>query len=90
MDALPMEEKNHDLEYKSTTEWAHMCGHDGHMATIMATAKVIVSNRDKIPKNKFVRLLFQPAEEGPGGALPMIKEGCMNGIDEVYGYHNIP
>jgi metal-dependent amidase/aminoacylase/carboxypeptidase family protein len=37
-----------------------------------------------------IRLLFQPAEEGPGGALPMIKEGCLKGIDEVYGYHNIP
>jgi metal-dependent amidase/aminoacylase/carboxypeptidase family protein len=34
--------------------------------------------------------LFQPAEEGPGGALPMVKEGCLNDIDEVYGYHNIP
>jgi hippurate hydrolase len=34
--------------------------------------------------------LFQPAEEGPGGALPMIKEGCLDQIDEVYGYHNIP
>jgi amidohydrolase len=35
-------------------------------------------------------MLWQPAEEGPGGALPMIKEGCLNGVDEVYGLHNIP
>jgi len=34
--------------------------------------------------------LWQPAEEGPGGAKPMVEEGCMKGIDEVYGYHNIP
>jgi amidohydrolase len=34
--------------------------------------------------------LFQPAEEGPGGAAPMIEEGCLDNIDEVYGYHNIP
>ena len=44
----------------------------------------------KIPSNKMVRLLFQPAEEGPGGAKPMIEEGCLDGIQEVYGYHNIP
>lgn len=43
-----------------------------------------------MPSNKFVRLLFQPAEEGPGGAKPMIEEGCLENIDEVYGYHNIP
>ena len=49
-----------------------------------------MNNRDKIPKNKFVRLLFQPAEEGPGGAKMMCEEGCMKGISEVYGYHNLP
>lgn len=37
-----------------------------------------------------MRLLFQPAEEGPGGAEPMIKEGCLDGVDEVYGLHNVP
>jgi len=46
--------------------------------------------RDKIPKNKKVRLLYQPAEEGPGGAKQMIEEGCLDGVDEVYGYHNVP
>lgn len=49
-----------------------------------------MKNRAKIPKGKKIRLLFQPAEEGPGGALPMIKEGCLDGVDEVYGYHNFP
>jgi metal-dependent amidase/aminoacylase/carboxypeptidase family protein len=37
-----------------------------------------------------VRLLFQPAEEGTGGAKPMIEQGCLEGIDEVYGFHNSP
>lgn len=37
-----------------------------------------------------IRLIFQPAEEGPGGALPMIKEGVLDGVDEIYGLHNIP
>jgi metal-dependent amidase/aminoacylase/carboxypeptidase family protein len=67
-----------------------MCGHDGHICTLLSAAEVLAKHRDKIPKNKFVRLLFQPAEEGPGGALPMIEEGCLEGIDEVYGYHNVP
>jgi metal-dependent amidase/aminoacylase/carboxypeptidase family protein len=35
-------------------------------------------------------LLFQPAEEGTGGANPMVKDGCLDGIEEIYGYHNIP
>ena len=90
MDALPMPENNPDLEYKSTTDHAHMCGHDGHMATILATTQVLMNNLEKVPSNKIVRLLFQPAEEGPGGALPMVEEGCMKGIEEVYGYHNMP
>jgi metal-dependent amidase/aminoacylase/carboxypeptidase family protein len=58
MDGLPMPELNHDLEYKTTTDHAHMCGHDGHMVTILGTAQVLNNNRDKIPSNKFVRLLF--------------------------------
>jgi metal-dependent amidase/aminoacylase/carboxypeptidase family protein len=57
---------------------------------LLAAAEVLVSRRNQIPGNKSVRLLFQPAEEGPGGAEPMIKEGCLNGVDEVYGCHNMP
>ena len=90
MDGLPMPENNQSLPYKTQTGYAHMCGHDGHMAMLMAAAQVIVKNRSKIPSDKTIRLLCQPAEEGPGGALPMVKEGCMNGVDEVYGVHNIP
>lgn len=67
-----------------------MCGHDGHMAMLLAAAQVIQANRDKIASNKTVRLLFQPAEEGPGGAVPMIREGCLQDVDEVYGLHNFP
>lgn len=58
MDGLPMEENNPDLEYKTCTEFAHMCGHDGHMASLMSFAQVFCSNREKIPKNKMVRLLI--------------------------------
>lgn len=91
MDGLPIPENNPHLEYKSVTSFAHMCGHDGHMTVLLAAAQVLANNRDKIPKNKTVRLLFQPAEEGPGGALPMIKEDdCLKDVDEVYGFHNVP
>eukprot|EP00347_Sterkiella_histriomuscorum_P014900 403359085 len=90
IDALPIPENNPHLEYKSQTACAHMCGHDGHIATLVAAAQVLAANRDNIPSNKTVRLLFQPAEEMPGGAIPMIKEGCLEGVDEVYGFHNVP
>ena len=90
LDALAMPEKNEDLAYRSSNSFAHMCGHDGHMACLMAAASVIAANRSKMPCNKGVRLLLQPAEEGPGGALPMIKENCLAGVDEVYGFHNFP
>ena len=58
LDALPMPEKNVDLPYRSKTKFAHMCGHDGHMACLMAASSVIAANRSKIPSNKGVRLLL--------------------------------
>ena len=72
LDALRMPEKNPSLPYATKTEFAHMCGHDGHMACLMSAASVVCANRAKIPSNKGIRLLLQPAEEGPGGAYPMI------------------
>jgi metal-dependent amidase/aminoacylase/carboxypeptidase family protein len=50
-----------------------MCGHDGHMTMLMASAQALSKVRDQIPSNKTIRYLFQPAEEGPGGAKPMIE-----------------
>ena len=58
MDGLPMKENNPHLPYTSKTAFAHMCGHDGHMATVLTVAQALVNNRSKIPNNKFVRLLF--------------------------------
>jgi amidohydrolase len=89
IDALKMPE-NSNLPFKTTTDHAHMCGHDGHMATLMTFTSLIQNNLDKIPSNKLIRLIWQPAEEGPGGAKPMIEEGCLEGIDEIYGIHNFP
>ena len=58
IDGLPMKENNQSLPYKSKTEFAHMCGHDGHVAMLMAATEVFVKKRDEIPSNKTVRLLF--------------------------------
>ena len=58
MDGLPIPENNPHLDYKSQTKFAHMCGHDGHMVTLLSAAKALFENKDKIPANKFVRLLF--------------------------------
>ena len=68
IDGLKMEENNHSLPYRSQTEYAHMCGHDGHTSILLATAQILAMNFSNLPSNKKVRLLFQPAEEGPGGA----------------------
>jgi len=51
---------------------------------------ILNKNKKLIPTGSKVRLMFQPAEEGPGGAKPMIEEGALDGIDEVYGLHNVP
>lgn len=51
LDGLPMPENNQSLPYKTQTKFAHMCGHDGHMACLMAAAQVITANRSKMPSN---------------------------------------
>jgi len=91
IDCLPMTEGNHHLPYRSKQPGrAHMCGHDGH-TTILAGAALLLKKVDeKLPSNFSVRFLFQPAEEGPGGAKPMIEEGALDNVDEVYGLHNFP
>jgi hippurate hydrolase len=67
-----------------------MCGHDGHIVCLLGAIAKILDNRDTIPNNCVVRAIFQPAEEGFGGATLMINDGVMENVDEVYGLHNIP
>lgn len=69
---------------------AHACGHDGHMVMVLGLCALIVRNAHLLPQDTFVRFIFQPAEEGPGGAQKMIEEGALEGVDEVYGLHNYP
>ncbi len=75
MDALPILEEN-NVPYKSKNEGKmHACGHDAHTAILLGVAKILVKMKDKIKGN--VKLLFQPAEEGLGGAKPMVEEGAL-------------
>ena len=68
-----------------------MCGHDGHTACLVGFVPLFLGQLNNIPSNKTVRLLFQPSEEGPeSGAKFLIDNGCLNGVDEVYGFHNWP
>lgn len=75
MDALPVQETN-DVEYRSTNPGImHACGHDGHMAILLAVARILSAHRDEIfGKIKFV---FQPGEEGFAGARLQIDEGVL-------------
>ena len=88
MDALPILECG-NKEYSSTISGhMHACGHDVHTAILLGVAKTISENRDSLPCN--VRLLFQPAEETTGGALPMIEDGCLESVDAIFGLHVDP
>lgn len=90
-DALPIQEENPELPYQSKNEnCAHSCGHDGHTACLISGLSLIMRNLDKIPKNKSVRFIFQPGEEGFRGALKMIEAGCLDEVGEIYGLHNRP
>ena len=75
MDALPVEEESR-CEFKSEIAGnMHACGHDGHVAGLLGAAMILNDLKDEIAGN--VKLVFQPAEEGPGGADPMIKAGIL-------------
>lgn len=86
IDGLPIEEET-GLEFASTNGCMHACGHDGHAAMLLGAAKIINENKDILKGN--VKLFFQPGEEYPGGALPMIEEGAMENpkVDAVIGLH---
>ncbi|MCK8824127.1 M20 metallopeptidase family protein [Fuchsiella alkaliacetigena] len=85
MDALPIQEQT-GVEYASQNEGVmHACGHDGHVAILLGTAVILDRFRQELNTN--LRFIFQPAEEGPGGALPMIKEGVLEGVDSILGLH---
>ncbi len=85
MDALEVYEKN-DIPYKSKTDGLmHACGHDGHTAMLLGAAKVLSMIKNEL--KGCVKLFFQPAEEIAQGALKMIDDGAMEGVDSVFAIH---
>lgn len=86
IDALPIQDEK-EAEYASTVPGVmHACGHDGHTAELLAVAKYYSRHRDGMAGTRV--FLFQPGEEVlPGGALGMIADGALDGVDAVYGIH---
>lgn len=89
MDALPIEEETGKPYSSKVPGVMHACGHDGHTATLLATAWQLARTRDFAGTVYFI---FQPAEEGLGGALAMLKDGLLDRFpcDRIYAYHNAP
>ncbi len=93
MDGLPVQELN-EVDYRSVHAGKmHACGHDGHVAIALGTAKYLSEHRDRFAGT--VKIIFQPAEEGPGGAKPMIAAGILKNpdVDALVGLHlwnNLP
>ncbi|MGK7877795.1 MAG: M20 family metallopeptidase [Xenococcaceae cyanobacterium] len=93
MDALPIQEEN-DVPYRSQHDGVmHACGHDGHTAIALGTAYYLSRHRQDFSGT--VKIIFQPAEEGPGGAKPMIEEGVLKNpdVEAIIGLHlwnNLP
>lgn len=88
IDALPIHEQT-SVEYCSKISGKmHACGHDGHTAVLWAAAAWLKAHEQSLPGP--VSFIFQPAEEGGHGAREMIKDGALEGVDEIYGWHNWP
>jgi amidohydrolase len=92
LDALPLGERT-GLGWESTTEGiCHACGHDVHVAAVLGAALALKEHEERLRERGIgVRVLFQPAEEViPGGALDVIDQGGLAGVDVVYAVHCDP
>ncbi len=83
MDALPVAEETGLTFASQNPGIMHACGHDGHIAIILGAAAIL---KESPPEGNTV-FIFQPAEEGEGGAKPMIEQGALEGVDAIYGGH---
>lgn len=88
MDALPMPEDT-GLEFRSEVDnTMHACGHDAHTSMLVGAARLLAARRADLPGR--VRFMFQPGEEGSGGAAHMIHEGVLDGVDAAFAIHVAP
>lgn len=85
-DALPIQDEK-EVDYQSTVPGVmHACGHDGHTATLLAVAEILAGQKEQLAGN--VVLIHQHAEEVvPGGARDMVADGCLDGVDVIFGTH---
>lgn len=86
MDGLMIKEET-GLEFSSENDNMHACGHDGHAAMLLIVAKILKEHENEL--NGQVKLIFQPGEEGPGGALPMVEDGVLENpkVDAIFALH---
>lgn len=88
MDALPLHEESGE-EFASANGRMHACGHDLHTAGLVGAARLLAAHRDELPGS--IVFMFQPGEESPGGAQPMIAEGLLDAAGDrpiaAYGIH---
>ena len=90
MDALSVEEKTNSPYGSKHPGMMHACGHDAHMTILLGLAKYLARHKNNLRQN--IVFIFQPAEEGPGGAEPMIQAGVLDQfhIDKILGLHVFP
>ncbi|MEZ5375832.1 MAG: M20 family metallopeptidase [Acidimicrobiales bacterium] len=87
MDALPLQE-DYETDFQSRHQGRmHACGHDAHVAMLASAARLLSENTDEFTGK--IRFMFQPGEEGFGGAKLMIDEGVTNGVDRAFAIHVI-